>query len=135
MLLSTFRTLYKIAVLIYFANRSTVFCKTVALKNVSKFPGKYLCLQLATLLKKRLRHRCFPENFVKFLIARFCRTCLTSANDYSYAEPFKAVNVPNNYSVRVFKVFQNRHFKNTSVWSQRRINDSVNYRRWCLLQK
>ena len=25
------------------------------------------CLRPATLLKKRLRHRCFPVNFVKFL--------------------------------------------------------------------
>ena len=47
-------------------------------KNVfTKFTGKHLCqslffnkvvgLGLATLFKKRLWHRCFPVNFVKFL--------------------------------------------------------------------
>ena len=44
------------------------------LKNFTKFPGKHLCkslffnktvgLRSATLLKKRLWHRCFPVNFV-----------------------------------------------------------------------
>ena len=47
------------------------------LGNFAKFRGKHLCLSLffnkiagrpATLLKKRLRHRCFPVNFAKFLI-------------------------------------------------------------------
>ena len=47
------------------------------LKNFAKFTGKHLCQSLffnrvaglrpATLLKKRLWHRCFPVNFVKFL--------------------------------------------------------------------
>ena len=55
------------------------------LKNFSKFTGKHLCHSLifnkvaglmsanllkirpATLLNKRLQHRCFPVNFVKFL--------------------------------------------------------------------
>ena len=47
------------------------------LTNVAKFIGKHLChslffnkvagLRSATLLKKRLWHRCFPVNFAKFL--------------------------------------------------------------------
>ena len=51
------------------------------LKNFTKFTGKYLCQSLffdkvaglrpATLLKKRLWHRCFPVNFVKFLRTSF----------------------------------------------------------------
>ena len=46
-------------------------------RNFTKFIGKHLCqspffnkvarLRSATLLKKRLWHRCFPMNFVKFL--------------------------------------------------------------------
>ena len=47
------------------------------LENLAKFVGKRLCrnfffniaagLRTATLLKKRVRHRCFPVNFLKFL--------------------------------------------------------------------
>ena len=60
----------------YRSSRPEVFCKKGVLKNFKKFPGKYLCqglffykvssLGLAILLKKRLYHRCFPVNFVKF---------------------------------------------------------------------
>ena len=51
------------------------------LRNFAKFTGKHLCQSLlfskvaglrpATLLKKRLWHRCFPVNFVKFLRTSF----------------------------------------------------------------
>ena len=51
------------------------------LKNFAKFTGKHLCqglffskvagLRPATLLKKRLWHRCFPVNFAKFLKTSF----------------------------------------------------------------
>ena len=54
-----------------------MFYKKVGLKNLTKFTGKHLCqslffnkvavLRLATLLKKRLWHRCFPVNFAKLL--------------------------------------------------------------------
>ena len=39
------------------------------LRNFAKFTGKHLCesLRSATLLKKRLWQRCFPENFAKLL--------------------------------------------------------------------
>ena len=58
------------------SSRPDVVCKKGPLKNFPKIPGKQLCqslffnkvagLRLATLLKKRLWHRCFPANFVKF---------------------------------------------------------------------
>ena len=51
------------------------------LRNFAKFTGKHLCQNLffnkvaglrpATLLKKRLWHKCFPVNFAKFLKAPF----------------------------------------------------------------
>ena len=58
--------------------------KKGVLRNFTKFTGKQLCLSLffnkvaglrpASLFKKRLRHRCFPVNFAKFLRAPFYRT-------------------------------------------------------------
>ena len=51
--------------------------KKGALRNFAKYRGKHLCqssffhkiagLGPATLLKKKLRHRCFSVNFAKFL--------------------------------------------------------------------
>ena len=42
------------------------------LRNFAKFIVKHLCQEsLATLLKKRLWHSCFPVNFVKFLRTSF----------------------------------------------------------------
>ena len=53
-----------------------VFYKKGVFRNFPKFTRKHLFLSLffnkvaglraATLLKKRLWHRCFPENFAKF---------------------------------------------------------------------
>ena len=55
--------------------------KKGVLKNLTKFTEKYLCWSLyfnkvvgltpATLLKKRLQHRCFPVNFANFLRTLF----------------------------------------------------------------
>ena len=55
--------------------------KTGVLRNFAKFKGKHLCQRLffnknaglrpATIIKKRLWHRCFPVNFAKFLRAPF----------------------------------------------------------------
>ena len=60
-----------------------VFCKKALLRNSTKFTGKHVWQSLffnkvaglrpATLLKKRLWHRCFPVNFVKFLRTPFLR--------------------------------------------------------------
>ena len=41
------------------------------LRNFTKFTGKRLCHRPASLLKKRLWHKCFPVNFAKFLKTRF----------------------------------------------------------------
>ena len=55
------------------SSRPEVFCKKGVLKDFAKFSGTHLCQgfffvdRLATLLKKRLWHRCFPVNFAKFL--------------------------------------------------------------------
>ena len=58
-----------------------VFCKKAVLSNFAKFTGKHLFQRLfcnkvaglmpATLLKKRLWHRCLAVNFVKFLKTSF----------------------------------------------------------------
>ena len=58
-----------------------VFYEKGVLRNFTKFTGKHLyqslffnkvaVLRPATLLKKRLWHRCFPVNFVKFLRSPF----------------------------------------------------------------
>ena len=58
-------------------SRPEMFCEKGVLRNFAKFTGKHLCQSLffnkvagprpATLLKKRLWHRCFPVNFAKFL--------------------------------------------------------------------
>ena len=60
---------------------SEVFCEKGVLRNFAKFTGKHLCKSLffnkvaglrpATLLKKRLWHRCFSVNFAKFLRTPF----------------------------------------------------------------
>ena len=57
----------------YRSSRPEVFYKKGVLKNFTKFAGKHLCQSLtpATLLKKRLWHRCFSVNFVKFLRTPF----------------------------------------------------------------
>ena len=58
--------LYKVYMDKYLAStqkQSEVFCKKGILRNFAKFTGKHP----ATLLKKRLWHRCFPVNFAKFL--------------------------------------------------------------------
>ena len=70
--------------------RPDVFCKKGVLRNFAKFTGKHLCQSIffnkvadrsATLLKKRLWHRCFPVNFAKFLRTPFFhRTPLVAAS-------------------------------------------------------
>ena len=63
------------------SSRLEVFCKKGVLENFAKYTGKHLRqglffnkaagLRPATLLKKRLWHRCFPVNFAKFLRTPF----------------------------------------------------------------
>ena len=69
------------------SSRPEVFCKKGFLNNFANFTGKHLCQSLffnkvrglrpATLLKKRLWHRCFPVNFAKFLRTPFLIEHLT----------------------------------------------------------
>ena len=64
-------------------SRPELICKKGFLRNFAKFTGKHLChslffnkvagLRPATLLKKRLWHRCFPVNFAKLLRTTFFR--------------------------------------------------------------
>ena len=59
------------------SNHQRCFIRKGVLRNFTKFLGKHLfqsvffnkvaALKPATLSKKRLWHRCFPKNFVKFL--------------------------------------------------------------------
>ena len=54
------------------SSRSEVFCKKGILRKFAKFVGKHLCEsfflnKVAGLYLKRLWHRCFSVNFVKFL--------------------------------------------------------------------
>ena len=61
------------------SSRPEMFCRKGVLKNFAKFTGNHLCQSLffnkdlrpATLLKKRLWHRCFLVNIAKFLRAPF----------------------------------------------------------------
>ena len=53
------------------SGRPEVFCEKSVLRNIAKLTGKHLCPRLATLFKKKLWHRCFPVNFVKFLRTLF----------------------------------------------------------------
>ena len=73
---------YELYTVVHFrSSLPEVFCKEGVLINFTKFTGKHLSLSLffskvagvkpATLLKKRLRHWCFPVNFVKFIRTLF----------------------------------------------------------------
>ena len=78
------------------SNRPDVFCKKGVLRNFAKFRGKHLGRNLffnkvaglrpATLFKKRLWHRCFPMNFVKFPRATFFTEHLraTASEEYNW---------------------------------------------------
>ena len=91
------------------SSRSEVLCKRGALKNFAKFTEKRLCQSLffnkvtglspATLLKKKLWHRCFPVNFAKFLRTPFFyRTPPVIASDMT-REPPKRKFYPPNYGL------------------------------------
>ena len=77
-MISTQKPIYYI---IHRSSRPKVFLKKTVLENFAKFTGKYhgwglifdkvSGLRPATLLKKRLRYRCFPVNYAKFLRALF----------------------------------------------------------------
>ena len=70
--------------------------KKVFLEISQKFTGKHLCqsfffnkvagLRPATLLKKRLWHRCFPVNLVEFLRTLFLRWLLLCIYIYIFKQ-------------------------------------------------
>ena len=74
-----------------------MFFKIGVLKIFAKFTGKHLCRSLffnritnmrpATLLKKRLRSRCFPVNFSNFLGKPFFKEHLL----YIYISQYSAI--------------------------------------------
>ena len=80
-----------------------------------KFTGKQLCQSLflnkvaslrpATLLKKRLWHKCFPVNFAKFLRTLFLtehlRWLLLNSITYCTCPNFRRVNPAGNYMFKV----------------------------------
>ena len=71
----------------YRSSRQRCFIKKVVLKKFAIFTGKYLCrsiffnkvagLWACNFIKKRLQHRCFPVNIVKFLRAPILRTAVS----------------------------------------------------------
>ena len=63
-------TVKSLSISYYRSSRPEVFCKKGVLRNFAKLTGKHLCQGLF-FIKKRLWHRCFPINFVKFLRTPF----------------------------------------------------------------
>ena len=56
------------------------------LRNFAKFTGKFeFRLSPATLLKKRLWHRCFPVNFAKFLRTSFLQNTFSTEHLWAAA--------------------------------------------------
>ena len=82
--------------------------KIGVLKNLTKFTGKHLCQSLffnkvaglrpATLLKKRLWHRCFPVNFAKFLRAPFSQN--TSGRLLQFVQDSIILQTSNNLKLQ-----------------------------------
>ena len=86
------------------------------LRNFAKFRGKHLCQVLffnkvagpepATLLKKRLRHRCFPVNFAKFLRTPFSQNTsgrlLLDKQHFLAENPIKVLNGPQQHKGVIF---------------------------------
>ena len=89
----------KTSTLIFSRRETVVFSEAVisfrkcVLEHFAKFTGNHLCrslvfdnivsLRSATLLKRRLRHRCFPVNSAKFLRAPFIENLRTTASALS----------------------------------------------------
>ena len=85
------------------------------LRNFAKFAGKYLCQGLfmpgpkaCNFIKKRLWHRCFPVNFVKFLKTPFLQNTsgwlllftVNEVSDYYAKSIYKGLSM-NNCSANV----------------------------------
>ena len=116
---------------IHRSSRPEVFCKKGVPRTFAKFTGKQLCQSLflnkvaglrpatrpATLLKKRLWHRCFPVNFTKFLRTSFLTEHLQWLLLYSAI--LKLHKCKTNVLVKKHKNFK---FGNAKCVFQRRIS-------------
>ena len=91
------------------SSRPVVLCKKGDPRNFAKFTGKHLYqshffnkvagLRPTTLLKKRLWHRCFPVNFVKFVrtpcfTEHLWTTASESSKQYAYYRALTIVDLP-----------------------------------------
>ena len=82
------------------------------LRNFTKLAGKHLCQSLffnkvlclrpASLLKKRIWHRCFPANFAKFLITPFLQN--TSGRQLLFNQ-VSLQSLPSDYNQKKVQVF------------------------------
>ena len=86
--------------------------KKRVLKNIGKFTGKQLCWSLfnkvagwrsTTLLKKRLRHWCFPVSFAKFLRTIFLQnTSFMTVFGYLSLPPWNGSALKIRYIIHSF---------------------------------
>ena len=108
-----------------------MFCKKVVLRNFAKSTGKHLCQSLffnkvaghrpATLLKKRLWHRSFPVNFVRFLRTHFLQNtsgrpllqCQVSKTDKNFKR-----NCSDNLFLYLKLLAVNALFQKSVTWSK-----------------
>ena len=114
------------------SSRPEVFCEKGVLRNFANFTGKHLCQSLffnkvagpgpATLLKKRLQHRCFPVNFAKFLRHLFLQS--TSSGCF-YVYSFFSI----------FTIFQTNHQINFDLLIRELKGLVMKIRHQMLLQK
>ena len=81
-----------------------VFYKKGVLRNFTKFTRKHLCQSpfLKKLQKKRLWHRCFPVDFVKFLITLFSQN---TSGDCFCTERIISSYVNSSFSFLYFFVY------------------------------
>ena len=97
------------------SSRREVFCEKGVLRNFAKFTRKHLCqgpffnkvagLRPATLLKKRLCHRCCPVNFAKFLrtpfLTEYLRWLLLEQNEKIFCLLLNITSIAYNKFLKV----------------------------------
>ena len=108
------------------SSRPEVFCKKDVLRNFAKFTGKHLCQSLffrpATLLKKRLWHRCFSVNFAIFRSTPFLTEHLRWLLLNRDLRTFVKCNPKSFASRKILQSYSNLISKNNmSFWSSERL--------------
>ena len=106
--------------------------KKGVLKNFTKFTGKHLCQSLffnkvaglrpAALLKKRLWHRCFPVNFVKFLRTPFLQNTsggllMLLKNQYCFVSSFISCLIEQSGCLILYRASSSFHIAVNSMIS------------------